>query len=62
MACAPAAEEKPEPYAFQFDSTDEFGTKLAREESGDASGKITGQYSYVDANGLQRKLYIGNLT
>ncbi|KAH9392798.1 hypothetical protein TYRP_005886 [Tyrophagus putrescentiae] len=54
VAAAPAADEKPEPYAFNFESTDEAGTKIARQESGDASGKITGQYSYTDANGLTR--------
>lgn len=51
-----AAEERqaPQPYGFAFDSEDEFGTKLGRQESGDQSGTVTGEYTLSDANGIAR--------
>lgn len=51
---APIDDEKPEPYSFNFESTDEYGTKIARQEESDANGVVRGQYSYIDANGLTR--------
>lgn len=49
-----ADDEKPDPYSFAFEETDEFGTKLARQETGDANGVVQGSYSYIDAQGLTR--------
>lgn len=51
---APAADENPEPYAFNFESVDEAGTQITRQEAGDANGAVQGTYSYRDANGLTR--------
>ncbi|UXI15784.1 Guanylate kinase [Sarcoptes scabiei] len=54
-SAAPALpEEKPDPYSFAFEETDELGTKISRQESGDERGVIQGQYSYIDATGLTR--------
>ncbi|XP_064455911.1 cuticle protein 10.9-like [Ornithodoros turicata] len=44
----------PQPYSFNFDSTDEFGTRLFQSESGDEGNRKTGSYGYVDASGVQR--------
>ncbi|XP_076341413.1 cuticle protein 10.9-like [Tachypleus tridentatus] len=46
----------PEPFDFGFQTTDEFGTQLSRQESGDASGAVSGSYGYADANGIWRKV------
>lgn len=55
VSAAPTPDdEKPDPYSFAFEETDEFGTKLSRQESGDERGVIQGQYSYTDATGLTR--------
>ncbi|CAN8021243.1 hypothetical protein HPB47_021427 [Ixodes persulcatus] len=43
-----------QPYSFAYDNTDEFGTRLAREESGDANNNKVGSYSYTDAAGVFR--------
>jgi hypothetical protein len=53
-AAAPVIIEAPTPYAFGYDVTDEFGTTLTRQESGDGSGAVRGAYSYKDAKGLVR--------
>ncbi|XP_077555627.1 uncharacterized protein LOC144170013 [Haemaphysalis longicornis] len=53
-ASAPAEEYPPQPYSFSYDSTDEFGTRLTREESSDANNFKTGSYGYTDANGVSR--------
>jgi len=37
--------DKPNPYAFGFDVTDEYGTTLQRQEQGDGSGAVKGSYS-----------------
>ncbi|CAN7946202.1 unnamed protein product [Ixodes pacificus] len=46
--------QPPQPYSFAYDNTDEFGTRLAQEESGDASNNKVGSYSYTDAAGVFR--------
>ncbi|XP_064456931.1 uncharacterized protein LOC135367571 [Ornithodoros turicata] len=53
----------PQPYAFKYDSTDEYGTRLTQEESGDGSNRKTGFYSYIDANGVSRRVdYVADET
>jgi len=47
-------QQAPQPFSFAFDSEDEFGTKLGRQESGDQSGVVTGSYTLSDANGIAR--------
>jgi hypothetical protein len=54
VLAAPLIDESPEPYTYAFQSVDEFGTALNRQESSDASGVVTGSYGYTDAQGLQR--------
>ena len=51
---APAGQA--EPFNFEYSSTDEYGTKLSRQESGDENGVVRGSYSYTDANGLFREV------
>jgi len=46
----------PVPYSFAYDTDDEAGTTTRREESGDASGTVTGSYSYTDAEGVFRRV------
>ncbi|XP_076307727.1 cuticle protein 10.9-like [Tachypleus tridentatus] len=46
----------PEPYNFGFQTADEFGTQLSRQETGDGSGAVTGSYGYADANGIWRQV------
>lgn len=41
-------------FEFSYDNTDEYGTQMARAETGDDSGKVTGTYSYRDINGMAR--------
>ncbi len=53
-ASGPVIIEKPTPYSFGFDVTDEFGTTLTRQETGDGNGAVRGAYSYKDAQGLVR--------
>nr|XP_037290108.1 cuticle protein 10.9-like [Rhipicephalus microplus] len=53
-ASAPVEEYPPQPYSFSYDTTDEFGTRLTREESGDANNNKVGSYGYTDANGISR--------
>ncbi|KAH9370300.1 hypothetical protein HPB48_007363 [Haemaphysalis longicornis] len=48
------ATQPPQPYAFSYDNTDEFGTRLTRDESSDANNNRVGSYSYSDAAGLTR--------
>ncbi|KAG1714698.1 Cuticle protein 16.8 [Nymphon striatum] len=47
-------EEKPEPYNFEYDITDEDGNKQGRQESGDANGHMKGTYSMQSVEGLRR--------
>ncbi|XP_076341035.1 cuticle protein 14-like [Tachypleus tridentatus] len=51
-----AYDAAPEPFDFGFQTADEFGTQLSRQESGDASGAVSGSYGYADANGIWRKV------
>lgn len=44
----------PKPYAFGYRSADEFNTENERRETQDESGRVTGFYSFRDANGLMR--------
>ncbi|KAL1421403.1 hypothetical protein MTO96_004096 [Rhipicephalus appendiculatus] len=53
-ASAPVEEYPPQPYSFSYDTTDEFGTRLTREETGDANNNKVGSYSYTDASGISR--------
>ncbi|EEC06412.1 conserved hypothetical protein [Ixodes scapularis] len=52
---APLA-HSPRPYLFGYDNTDEFGTRMTRQETGDAFNNKVGSYSYVDALGITRTL------
>ncbi|CAN8021239.1 unnamed protein product, partial [Ixodes persulcatus] len=47
-------ESPPQPYTFGFDNTDEFGTRLTRQETGDEFNGKVGSYSYTDAAGVHR--------
>ncbi|XP_054932632.1 uncharacterized protein [Dermacentor andersoni] len=53
-AAAPLEDYPPQPYTFNYDSTDEYGTRLTREETGDANNNKVGSYSYTDAQGISR--------
>ncbi|KAH6938971.1 hypothetical protein HPB50_015332 [Hyalomma asiaticum] len=53
-ASAPLEDYPPQPYSFSYDTTDEFGTRLTREESSDANNVKVGSYSYTDATGVGR--------
>ncbi|CAN7948423.1 unnamed protein product, partial [Ixodes hexagonus] len=44
----------PQPYSFGYDNTDEFGTRLTRQETGDEFNGKTGSYSYTDPAGVHR--------
>ncbi|CAN7996841.1 unnamed protein product, partial [Ixodes pacificus] len=44
----------PQPYSYSFDNTDDFGTRLTRQETGDENNGKVGSYSYVDPNGVTR--------
>jgi len=44
----------PQPYSFGYETTDDFGTKLMRKESGDGAGAVTGSYGYADKAGMFR--------
>ncbi|XP_023211310.1 uncharacterized protein LOC111614163 [Centruroides sculpturatus] len=46
--------EKPQPYNFGYETKDEFGTTVTRQETGDESGTIKGTYGYVDPFGVYR--------
>ncbi|KAF8782297.1 uncharacterized protein LOC129963844 [Argiope bruennichi] len=43
-----------EPYDFGFQSTDEFGTIMNRQESSDNNGAVRGSYGYTDPFGVFR--------
>jgi hypothetical protein len=43
----------PMPYSFEYSTDDEQGTRTSRQESSDGN-RVTGSYSYVDADGLER--------
>lgn len=42
------------PYSFNHDTTDEFGTRITHEETGDENNHKVGSYSYTDPNGITR--------
>lgn len=42
------------PYSFNHETTDEFGTRISHEETGDESNNKVGSYSYTDPNGITR--------
>ncbi|XP_013791577.1 cuticle protein 16.8-like [Limulus polyphemus] len=44
----------PTPYDNGYDTVDEFGTRLTRQESGDGAGRVQGSYGYADAQGIWR--------
>ncbi|KAL1421408.1 hypothetical protein MTO96_004101 [Rhipicephalus appendiculatus] len=44
----------PQPYSFSYDNTDEFGTRISQQETGDENNNKVGSYSYVDPNGVTR--------
>uniref|UniRef100_A0A023GMM1 Putative cuticle protein n=1 Tax=Amblyomma triste TaxID=251400 RepID=A0A023GMM1_AMBTT len=51
---SPADGQPPQPYTFSYDNTDEFGTRISQEETGDENNNKVGSYSYTDAAGLTR--------
>lgn len=44
----------PQPYNFNYDNTDEYGTRQTHEETGDENNNKVGSYSYTDPTGIQR--------
>lgn len=46
-------EEQPTPYQFSYDTQSE-GSQSTRSESGDATGKVIGQYAIKGADGISR--------
>lgn len=42
------------PYSFNHDNTDEYGTRITHEETGDENNNKVGSYSYTDPNGITR--------
>ncbi|KAH9370301.1 hypothetical protein HPB48_007362 [Haemaphysalis longicornis] len=46
--------QPPQPYSFSFDNTDEFGTRITQQESGDENNNKVGSYSYTDPDGITR--------
>ncbi|RWR98968.1 Cuticle protein 16.8-like protein [Dinothrombium tinctorium] len=51
-----AVQEKPMPYAFQYDFADDFGGNQDRKETADEYGNVKGSYGYRDANGIYRRV------
>ncbi|CAN7996616.1 unnamed protein product [Ixodes hexagonus] len=63
VACGVVVEHPPQPYSFGYDNTDEFGTRLTRQETGDEFNNKVGSYSYVDAFGVTRVVkYVADAT
>ena len=54
--CLLFQESKPEPYSFGFDTQDEYGRTLTRQEEGDELGNKRGSYGYVDPYGIYRQV------
>ncbi|KAH7965563.1 hypothetical protein HPB49_008751 [Dermacentor silvarum] len=44
----------PQPYSFSYDNTDEYGTRISQQETGDENNNKVGSYSYTDPNGVTR--------
>ncbi|XP_076365875.1 uncharacterized protein LOC143254505 isoform X2 [Tachypleus tridentatus] len=58
----PAPEETPQPFEYSFEIKDEAGNTITRQESGDGSGAVTGSFSYIDENGIFRRVnYVANI-
>ncbi|XP_076333783.1 cuticle protein 10.9-like [Tachypleus tridentatus] len=58
----PAPEEAPQPFKFTYEIKDDDGNTITRQESGDESGAVVGSYSYLDANGIYRRVqYTANV-
>ncbi|CAN7996628.1 unnamed protein product, partial [Ixodes hexagonus] len=53
-AVVKAAPVPPQPYSFSYDNTDEFGTRISQEETGDENNNKVGSYSYTDPDGVHR--------
>ncbi|XP_075534920.1 uncharacterized protein LOC142570421 [Dermacentor variabilis] len=51
VAAAPVTAQS---YSFGYNSADEFGTRVQRQESSDVNNVRTGSYGYADANGIFR--------
>ena len=51
-----AGDESYKPYSFGFNSVDEYGTQLGRQEVADGSGGVRGSYSYRDPAGQFRQV------
>jgi hypothetical protein len=45
-----------EPYKFGFDFTDSLGNQQSRKEEISSNGVVTGNYQYIDANGISRQV------
>ncbi|XP_022243822.1 cuticle protein 10.9-like [Limulus polyphemus] len=52
----PAPKETPQPFEYSFEIKDEAGNTITRQESGDGSGAVTGSFSYIDENGIFRRV------
>ncbi|XP_072142249.1 uncharacterized protein [Dermacentor andersoni] len=50
-------ESPPQPYSFSYDTTDEYGTRMTREETSDEYNNKVGSYSYTDPNGITRTVH-----
>lgn len=50
-------DESPKPYSFSYDINDGSNNLMARQEQQDASGRVVGFYTYVDASGLSRLVH-----
>ncbi|XP_076359641.1 cuticle protein 10.9-like [Tachypleus tridentatus] len=44
----------PVPYDYGFQTVDELGTEVNRQEAGDGAGRVTGAYGYTDRDGIYR--------
>ncbi|EEC06419.1 cuticle protein, putative [Ixodes scapularis] len=63
VACGVVVEHPPQPYNFGYDNVDGFGTRMTRQETGDAFNNKVGSYSYVDAFGVTRVVkYVADAT
>ncbi|XP_076352402.1 uncharacterized protein LOC143247797 isoform X1 [Tachypleus tridentatus] len=49
-------QEPPKPFSFGYQSQDDDGNIQQREEAGDESGNVQGNYGYTDSYGLFRKV------
>ncbi|XP_064454844.1 cuticle protein 16.8-like [Ornithodoros turicata] len=49
-------EDPPQPYHFNYDSTDELGNRLTQTETGDEANRKVGTYGFQTADGTFRKV------